>query len=235
MSDLTAFIFARGGSKGLPGKNIKPIAGKPLLAWAIETALQVSKIGRVIVSTDDEEIAAVARDFGAQVPFLRPESLATDTVSEWQAWQHALTTLAGSEGQMSAPFISVPTTSPLRLPEDIENCIDTYQKGDADAVICVTDSARSPWFNMVSEKTDGSFAPVNSDGEGVVRRQDAPTVFDVTTVCYVADPEFILRTNGLFEGRVNVAKVPAERSIDIDTPYDFEIAEFLLKKRIESQ
>ena len=115
---LTAFIFARGGSKGLPGKNIKNFAGKPLIAWAIEQALGISQIERVIVSTDDDSIADVAKSFGADVPFMRPAELAIDTAPEWQAWRHALDELKGLEGEWPDPFYidtrDIPTSAVKR-------------------------------------------------------------------------------------------------------------------------
>lgn len=232
MSDsLTAFIFARGGSKGLPGKNIKPLAGKPLIGWAIESALDVPLITRVVVSTDDEDIARVARDCGAEVPFMRPSNLASDNASEWLAWRHALTTLLDIEGCLPDPFISVPATSPLRASEDIAACIAAYRRGGADLVLAVTEAHRNPWFNMVTEREDGTVVPVNNSQGKVTRRQDAPKVQDITTIAYVADPKFVLEQPGIFAGRVKAVSVPIERSIDIDTPHDFAIAECLMNKR----
>lgn len=232
-SSLTALIFARGGSKGLPGKNIKILAGKPLLGWAIETALAVPEINRVVVSTDDLDIAGVAREFGAQVPFIRPEILAGDTASEWDAWRHALRTLREFEGEFPDPFISIPTTAPLRLPEDIEACINAYREGDADIVLTITKAHRNPWFNMVTLNSDGTVEPVNKVDQAFVRRQDAPEVHDITTVVYVADPNFVMEKKGIFSGKVKAVSVPAERSIDIDTSHDFAIAEFLLNQRLK--
>ena len=231
-SSLTALIFARGGSKGLPGKNIKILAGKPLLGWAIETALAVPEINRVVVSTDDLDIAGVAREFGAQVPFIRPEILAGDTASEWDAWRHALRTLREFEGEFPDPFISIPTTAPLRLPEDIEACINAYREGDADIVLTITKAHRNPWFNIVTLNSDGTVEPVNKVDEAFVRRQDAPEVHDITTVVYVADPNFVMEKRGIFSGKVKAVSVPAERSIDIDTSHDFAIAEFLMNQRL---
>lgn len=233
--EMTAFIFARGGSKGLPGKNIKPLAGKPLIGWAIDAALSVSGITRVVVSTDDAHIARVAHDCGAQVPFVRPESLAIDTASEWDAWRHALETLRDSEGALPDPFISVPATAPLRLPQDIAACIDDYRRGDADLVLAATESHRNPWFNMVTTRDDGTVVPVNNPEGLIARRQDAPVVMDLTTVAYVADPRFVLSQRGVFAGRTRAVPMPVERSIDIDTLHDFEIAEFLMNKRLKEQ
>jgi|CXWL01.1.fsa_nt_gi N-acylneuraminate cytidylyltransferase len=226
-----AFIFARGGSKGLPGKNIRPLGGKPLIAWSIEHALAVKRIERVIVSTDSEEIAAVARQYGAEVPFIRPAELARDDSPEWLAWRHALNYLLDTVGVLPEAMVSVPTTAPLRLPMDIENCLDEYEKGDADMVITVADAYRSPYFNMVKTNIDGTVGLVIPPQSAIERRQDVPTVYDMTTVAYVANPEFVMNRNAVFEGRVRAVHVPTERAIDIDTLLDFQIAECLLNSR----
>ena len=147
-----AFIFARGGSK-VTWKNILPLAGKPLIAWS-EHAKAVKRIGRIIVSTDSQEIADVATQYGAEVPFIRPDELSSDTSPEWLAWRHALGYLREIEGVLPEVMVSLPATAPLRLPLDIENCLDEFGKGDVDMVITVTD-AQSPYFNMVKENTDG--------------------------------------------------------------------------------
>ena len=226
-----AFIFARGGSKGLPGKNIRPLGGKPLIAWSIEHALAVKRIERVIVSTDSEEIAAVARQHGAEVPFIRPEELARDDSPEWLAWRHALNYLRETTGALPEVMVSVPTTAPLRLSLDIENCLDEYEKDNTDMVITVTDAHRSPYFNMVKSNVDGTVGLVNPPQSAIARRQDAPVVYDMATVCYVANPEFVMTHNATFEGRVKAVQVPVERAIDIDTLLDFQIAESLLNIR----
>ena len=140
----------------MPDKNIRPLGGKPLIAWSIEHALAVKRIARVIVSTDSEEIAAVARDYGAEVPFIRPAELASDDSPEWLAWRHALNYLLEKDGVLPDVMVSVPVTAPLRLALDIENCLEEYEKGDADMVITVTDAHRSPYFNMVKTNADGT-------------------------------------------------------------------------------
>lgn len=227
----TAIIFARGGSKGLPGKNIRPLGGKPLIAWSIEHALAVKRIERVIVSTDSPEIAAVAHEYGAQVPFLRPAELARDDSPEWLAWRHALNYLLNQDGVLPEVMVSVPATAPLRFPLDIENCLDAYEKGDADVIVTVTDAHRSPYFNMVTMSADGAIELVIPSPSTIVRRQDAPVVYDMTTVAYVVRPEFVLSRNAVFEGRVRAVHVPTERAIDIDTLSDFRIAELFLNIR----
>ena len=231
---VIAFIFARGGSKGLPGKNIRPLGGKPLIAWSIEHALAVKRIERVIVSTDCEEIAAVARKYGGEVPFTRPTALARDDSPEWLAWRHALNYLLDTDGALPEAMVSVPTTAPLRWPLDIENCLDKYETGDADMVITVTDARRSPYFNMVKANADGTVGLVIPPQSAIARRQDAQPVYDMATVAYVARPKFVMTHNAPFEGRVRAVHVPMERAIDIDTLLDFQFAECLMNGREQS-
>jgi CMP-N-acetylneuraminic acid synthetase len=226
-----AFIFARGDSKGLPGKNIRLLGDKPLIAWSIEHALAVKRIERVIVSTDSEEIAAVARDHGAEVPFIRPAELASDDSPEWLAWRHALNYLRETTGVLPDVMLSIPATAPLRLPIDIENCLDEYEKSDADLVVTITDAHRSPYFNMVKTNADGTVGLVNPPQSAIARRQDSPVVYDMATVCYVASPHFVMTHSAIFEGRVKAVHVPSQRAIDIDTLFDFQMAEYFLMGR----
>lgn len=214
----------------MPGKNIRPFAGKPLIAWAIEQAKAVRRIHRVIVSTDAKDIADVAMEYGADVPFLRPAHLATDSSPEWLAWRHALAFVQETEGILPDAMVSVPVTAPLRQPTDIDNCLDAFSTGLADIVITVTEARRNPYFNMVKANPDGTVGLVIPPDKGVSRRQDAPIVYDMATVAYVANPTFILTQNSMFEGRVKAVEVPIERAIDIDTLFDFQVAEFLLQQ-----
>lgn len=228
---VVALICARGGSKGLPGKNIRPLAGQPLIAWAIGQARAVKRIDRVIVSTDSVEISEVAREAGAEVPFLRPAELAQDNSPEWLVWRHALHYLKESDGAYPDALIVVSATAPLRAVEDLERCLDEYKKGGADMVITVTDAHRSPYFNMVKVYADGTVGLVIPPESAIIRRQDAPVVYDQTTVAYVARPEFVMTRSGIFEGKVRHVHIPVERALDIDTPLDFRIAECLLGSR----
>jgi CMP-N-acetylneuraminic acid synthetase len=228
---MIAFIFARGGSKGLPMKNILPLCGKPMIAWTIEQAKAVKQIDRVIVSTDSHEIASVARQYGAETPFMRPTVLSSDDSPEWLAWQHALSYLQNA-GELPDMMICVPVTAPLRHPTDIEKCIEEYTRGGADIVVTVTVAHRSPYFNMVRRNENGAVELVIPPVSNVSRRQDAPTVFDMATVAYVANSKFVLNSKSIFDGRVRAVEVPAERAIDIDTILDFRIAEYLMKDRM---
>ena len=223
-----AFIFARGGSKGLPGKNIRLLCGKPLIAWSIEHALAIPRIARVIVSTDSEDIAEVARKHGAEVPFMRPAELARDDSPEWLAWRHALDYVRTDEGALPDALVSIPATAPLRSSGDVERCLDLFAQGDSDIVITVAAAHRSPYFNMVQRQPDGTMRLVMPLASAIVRRQDAPDVFDMATVAYVANPEFVLQHDGVFDGKVRAVQIPPERAVDIDTFFDFQLAEFLL-------
>jgi CMP-N-acetylneuraminic acid synthetase len=228
--EVAALICARGGSKGLPGKNIRPLAGRPLIAWAITQARAVPRIGRIIVSTDSEEIAAVARAAGAEVPFMRPQELARDDSPEWLAWRHALNHLREARSAYPDVLIAVPATAPLRAVTDLERCLDEYATGGADVVITVTEAHRNPYFSMVKRDSGGTVSLVIPSDGAVFRRQDAPVVYDITPVAYVTSPEFVMTRNGLFEGRVRAVEVPPERAVDIDTLLDFTVAECLLTK-----
>lgn len=221
-----AFIFARGGSKGLPGKNIKPLAGKPLLQYSIDTAVASPSIDLVFVSTDDCDIAGVAVESGA-ILIERPEELATDASPEWLSWRHAIEWAEEHYGKFDG-FVSLPATSPLRSVEDVEAAISKRNQVDADICISVTPSSRSPFFNMVKETQDGFVVLVNKPELDFTRRQDAPEVFDITTVVYAASPTFILQQYGLFSGKVTSITVPKVRAVDIDDIYDFKMAEAIL-------
>lgn len=226
------FIFARGGSKGLTGKNIRNFGDKPLIAWSIECALLVKAIDHVIVSTDSAEIAEISKSYGAEVPFIRPRELATDESPEWLSWRHALEYVRRSSGALPDAMVALPATSPLRAVSDVESCMEEFSKGGCDVVVTVSEAHRNPYFNMVKDKSDGTVTLVIEDSP-VSRRQDAPVIRDLATVCYVASPEFVMSHNSIFEGRVKAVNVPRERAIDIDSLLDFQIAEFMLNSRKE--
>ena len=226
-----AFIFARGGSKGVPRKNIRPFAGKPLIVHTIELALRMPEIARIIVSTEDEEIAAVAREAGADVPFLRPAELAADNSPEWKSWQHAIHFVRDELGEDFDCFLSLPATSPLRSEEDVRALLARYRESGADLVMGVTPAASNPYFNMLRLNEDGSAElVVRPEGGKVYRRQDAPEVFDMAPGAYVTSPDHVLASSGVLDGVLKTALIPAERAVDIDTMMDFEFAEFLFRK-----
>ncbi|KTC91645.1 acylneuraminate cytidylyltransferase family protein [Fluoribacter dumoffii] len=224
-----AFIFARGGSKGLPRKNIKLLAGKPLIEYSIDVARQTPAITHIFVSTDDAEIAAVANQAGATV-IHRPKELATDTCPEWLAWRHAVDYVTAHYGAFDL-FISLPPTSPLRAVQDVEGAVNLFNTSQADVCISVTPANRNPFFNMVKKTPQGYLELVNHSGTNYSRRQEVPQIFDVTTVVYVTRPEFIRSKSTLFEGEVIGIEVPKVRAIDIDDIYDFMLAEAIINSK----
>ncbi len=227
-----AFIFARGGSKGLPGKNIKPLAGKPLIQYSIETAFASPSITKVFVSTDDNQIAEVALAAGAII-IERPNELATDNSPEWLSWRHAIEWVNNKYGEFDN-FISLPATSPLRSTEDVESAITKRIDVKADICISVTPASRSPYFNMVKRTNNELVELLNKPEGDVARRQDAPEVFDITTVVYAASTQFILQSYGIFSGKVTSITIPKVRAVDIDDIYDFKLAEAILLAGEES-
>jgi N-acylneuraminate cytidylyltransferase len=225
-----AFIFARGGSKGLPGKNLKALAAKPLIAHAIDIAKSIKEIETVIVSTDTPQIAEVAREFGAETPFMRPPELSTDNASELLAWRHAIEMFEVERGQFDI-FVSVPATAPLRNASDVQACIRCLvDHPETDLIVTGTKASRSPYFNMVKQNRDGT-VEIATPSPGIVTRQQSPNLFDLTTVAYVARPNYIRSCTSLLAGNIRLVEVPPERAIDIDTPLDFEIAEFLATRK----
>ncbi|BBP60731.1 acylneuraminate cytidylyltransferase family protein [Pseudomonas sp. St316] len=218
-----AFIFARGGSKGLPGKNIRDLAGQPLLAYSIKVAKQVDRIEKVFVSTDCSQIAAVAKQYGAEV-IERPEHLAADTSAEWKSWQHAIETLE-QRGDRFDIFLSLPATSPLRNASDVRKCLDSIE--DADVVVTVTPAATNPYFAMLIRDDAGFSKLVCGDGT-ITRRQDAPAAYDMTGVAYVTRPSYIKASTGLFGGRLKSVVIPRMRAVDVDDIYDFKMAEMFV-------
>jgi len=220
------FIFARGGSKGVPGKNIKLLGGIPLIGHAIKAGQDSGMLDRIIVSTDDEKTACVAEEFGAEVPFMRPANLAKDDTPEWLAWRHAIEQVDDFD-----VFVSLPCTSPLRIGTDVRNCIKKYLDEDCDVVVTARKADRHPSFNMITLDTAGFASVAMPPKKKISRRQDAPEVFDMTTVAYVSSPSFILKNDAIFQGRVKAVEIPSERAIDIDTELDFSFAEFLLERK----
>ena len=224
-------IFARGGSKGVPNKNVKELAGKPLIAYAIESGKNISLIDKLIVSTDDEKIAAIAREHGAEIPFMRPAQLAKDDSPELLSWQHTIKIIQEQTGCKIDVLLVIPTTSPLRAVEDLEHCLQMLFKSNADIVVTVKEAERNPYFNMlVLDEND--YAHLAISGQKTFNhRQQSPTVYDMTTVAYAARASYILDTSSMLEGKVKAVVIPQERALDIDTMLDFEIAEFLMKRR----
>ncbi len=225
-------ICARGGSKGVPRKNLRPLGGKPLIAHTIETACQCKWLDRVVVSTDDREIGDVALQYGAEVPFLRPAELATDHAAKWDVWRHLVTTLETTEGYICDVLVDLDPTAPLRTVDDIEASVRLLLAGDADVVFTVCESHKNPYFNMVEDR--GGYAELcKTPAQPIVCRQNAPTVYTMNASIYVMWRTFLMERDGLFAGRAKMHVMPPERSVDIDREIDFQFIEFMMRRKAE--
>lgn len=229
---IVGHIGARKGSKGVPGKNTRPICGKPLIDWSLDQLLAAPRVDVVVVSTDDEALLAHAIAKGALDIGLRPAQLATDTAGKWGVWQHALAETEARAGPATV-FVDLDCTSPLRLPEDIERALDLFERERPDMVMSCCEARKNPYFNLVEPDATGALHVSKPLPGGVVARQQAPVVYEHAASTYVVAPDYLRRASSLFEGRVIPYLMPAERCIDIDSAFDFKIVEFLLRERLD--
>lgn len=220
---ILSTICARGGSKGIPKKNLVEVNGLPLIAHTIKQALSVPQIDRVIVSTDCQEIADVSRSFGAEVPFMRPNELSTDDCPKLPVIKHALDWVR-SQGQNPKIIVDLQPTSPMRNHDDIVNCINLI--GDADGVITAFKSNRNPYFNMVEINQEG-FANLSKRSGNFATRQSCPPVFAMNGSIYVWKTDFFDSCQSVISGNLRVYEMPEERSIDIDCEFDLQLVRFL--------
>lgn len=227
---VLAVIPARGGSKGILRKNIREVGGKPLLSWTIDEAKKSDYIDHLIVSTDDEEIAEVARNNRVDVPFLRPKSLAMDDTPGIAPILHSLKVLPGYDY-----VVVLQPTSPLRTVADIDGCIEKCVMEQAKACVSVTLAEKTPyWMYHLSEK--GHLKPVINTEKRFFRRQDMPPIFSLNGAVYIADTDWLQKTQSFLEYETVGYVMPKERSIDIDNEMDIVIFEALLsqmKDRLE--
>lgn len=220
-----ATICARGGSQGVPGKNIRPLRGKPLIVHTIEQAQACPQIDAVYVSTDDPAIAAVASAAGALVPFLRPAELATSTAPKVPVINHLVGEVRRA-GIDVGRVVDLDPTSPLRTVDDISRAMALFDD-ETDVVITGFEAEKNPYFNMVEYQPDGNVGLVKKPPSGIAGRQAAPKVFSMNASIYVWRPEALNR--GIWGGRVKLYVMPRERSIDIDSEIDFFFVEKLME------
>lgn len=225
-------IPARGGSKGIPGKNIKPLAGKPLIAYSIDTAKEICGArhipqANIIVSTDSDEIAAVARTCGIEVPYMRPASLATDTAGSREMMLHAAR-WAAAHGVEFHYILLLQPTSPLRTAADALRCMDLYERELPDMAVTVKEAAANPYYNCFeTDPNTGTLRIAKGDGL-FTRRQDAPKAWEFNGAVYAINPSSLMEMPmGSFPRRIP-CEMPAERSVDLDTMLDWAIAEAII-------
>jgi len=230
-------IPARGGSKGIPGKNIKELAGRPLIAYTIDAARKAIKDDcRILVSTDSKDIAETVRNVtGLCVPFMRPASLATDTSGSREVILHAMEQAAVLNIDYDCVVLLQPT-SPLRTVDDITHCMDIYNRHfpDIDMAVTVTEASSNPYYNCYETGADGYLRISKGDGT-YTRRQDAPKAWEYNGAVYVINPESIKDMPLGQMPRKVPCPMPPERSLDLDTPIDWIIAETIMANKPNSQ
>jgi CMP-N,N'-diacetyllegionaminic acid synthase len=223
-------ICARGGSKGVIGKNLRPILGKPLIVHSIEQARASGLFESIAVSSDAEEILEVAKAYGVDVLIKRPEELATDTAAKLPVIQHCVAEVEGQTGIKFNTLVDLDATSPLRIPEDIIGAVKLLEDSGVGNVITGMPARRSPYFNLVEVGVD-DVARLSKPPQGlVVRRQDAPPCYDMNASVYVWQHDALFASPTIFNTDTRLYVMPEERSIDIDSELDFKFVEFLFKR-----
>lgn len=224
----TLFLIpARGGSKGIPGKNIKEFCGKPLICHSIDHARAFAPDSLICLSTDSEQIKSVAEHYGLPVPFLRPDYLSTDTAGSREVMIHALDFYA-AQGIEIDRLVLLQPTSPLRTPSDIQGCLELFTPG-TDMVVSVKEAATNPYYNAFEPDADG-YLHISKGPGTYTRRQDAPKVWEYNGAVYVINPDSLRRMPmGEFPHR-RMYPMPSERSVDLDTPLDWTIAEAIASR-----
>ena len=218
------FIFARAGSKGLPNKNVQLLAGKPLLSYPIHLAKTLPFIDKIFVSTDSSEAMSIAKKNNVTV-IPRPEELASDNANEFDAWKHAILWVTDNVGHFDN-FISLPCTAPLRTKSSVSQCFEKFNQKNP-FVVSVTKTKYNPFFNLVKKDKQDSSINLLSPSK-ITRRQDAPEIFCITPIAYIAKQEEIIQRKNFWDGKIVGVEVSSEIAIDIDDLNDFLLAEAVI-------
>lgn len=221
---VLAIVPARGGSKGASRKNLRPLGGRPLVAWTIAAARSSKYIDRLILSSEDAEIIQTAKDWGCDVPFVRPQELAADDTPGIAPVLHALRALPGF-----GLVVLLQPTSPFRSTQDVDACIEACALGAAPACVSVTESEHSPYWTYKLD-ADRRLKPIISEVGLPSRRQDLPSTYVLNGAVYVARTDWLLRIGEFITEETTGYVMPALRSLDIDTELDLRIAEFMFKE-----
>ena len=228
-------ISARGGSLGLPGKNIRPLLDKPLIVWSIEQALATPGVDRVVVSTDSNEIAAIAKEAGAEIPFLRPDYLSNSSACKFDVFKHALSSCEKYYDEEYEFYLDLDCTSPTRDVSDIIACIDRFRdlrpKG-IDGIFTICNARKNPYFNLLETDETGALKISKKISSAIVCRQDAPPVFEHVASIYVISPEYIRSSSYLLDGHMEGYDIGAEKSLDVDSDFDFLLIEYLMRRKL---
>ncbi|GBF10550.1 acylneuraminate cytidylyltransferase family protein [Tepidibacillus infernus] len=224
---ILGIIPARGGSKGVPRKNIREVAGKPLIAWTIEEARKSKYIDRLILSSDDKEIIQVANEYDCEVPFVRPKKLARDDTPGIDPVLHAIETLHGFDY-----IVLLQPTSPLRRVDDIDGCIEKCLRNLYDYCVTVNEADKSPYW-MYAIENDKMVAVLSQD-KIINRRQESPKVYVLNGAIYIAKTEKLVESKTFLTNETVPYIMPKERSLDIDTEFDLKIVEILLNNPLKN-
>jgi N-acylneuraminate cytidylyltransferase/CMP-N,N'-diacetyllegionaminic acid synthase len=228
-SRYLAIILARAGSKGLPGKNVLPLGGKPLIAHTIEAARSAHSIQRIVVSTESEQIAQIAQQYGAEVPFLRPADLARDETPVLRVLQHVLKELTAVKSHQPEIIVLLQPTSPLRRAEDIDRAVTLLEQTQADSVVSLCAAEHHPaWMKRIE---GDHVRPFLENGPEYTRRQDLPPVYRVNGAIYVTRARVLLHENAILGRDTRALVMDSESSVDIDTLLDLKLAELILQER----
>ena len=225
-------ICARGGSKGVVGKNARDLLGRPVLAWSIAQARETGLFDAIAFSSDSDALLDAAVKAGADIAVKRPDEMATDTAPKLPAIRHCLEQAMAQTGKTPDIFVDLDVTSPLRLASDITGAVALLRESGARNVITGAPARRSPYFNLVEQRTDGSVGLSKSTNPPVTRRQDAPRCFDMNASIYVWRVAPFLEQPAVFYPDTRLFEMPEERSIDIDSDLDFALVEMLLRQRL---
>jgi len=231
---ILAVIGARGNSKGVKDKNIRNLAGKPLILYSIEQMLEWGGFERFIVSTDSEQIAEIAVKAGAEVPFLRPAELATDSCGKLDVLRHALINAQEYYQTDFDTLIDIEVPSPLRKVKDIENAVELFEKNRPDCVFSVVKAKKNPYFSMLEVDKNGLAVLCKKPSKDIFSRQDAPKVYQINGSIYIYDSKFLLdKKNTLpYSGRAMLYVMDDITTFDIDSEVDFKFVEYLIKEGI---
>ena len=225
--NVLIIIPARGGSKGIPRKNIKPLNGKPLIYYAIDAARAITTDENICVSTDDLEIKSVVENYGLRVPFLRPDELSTDTAGTYEVLLHALDYYE-KQGKHYDIVLLLQTTSPFRTAEQVKEALELFNQSDADMVVSVKECPANPYYNVFEEDEAGYLHVCKGDGN-IFRRQDAPKVYEYNGAIYIMNAGELKRTHmHKMQHRIKYV-MDAKSSFDLDTMQDWQMAEMMLK------
>lgn len=228
-------ICVRGGSKGVEGKNIRMLLGKPLIAHSIQQAKDSSLFQAVAVDSDSEQILDIARKWGADYLIKRPDELATDHAAKLPAIRHCVTETERFIGKSFDVIVDLDATSPLRIPDDIVQCVRLLEERGVSNVITGAPARRSPYFNLV-EVDELGVAHLSKKLEiPVVRRQDAPKCYDMNASIYVWRREVLFNNPTIFNADTLLYVMPEERSIDIDSELDFRFVEFIMSDNAQTK